>query len=137
MKDLEGKVKKLLGSVFRITGKLEVGLYEEKLLADKETQRVYEEKEEKEESRRLRELEKVLARQRELDDKKEQERLMIKKVKKNQMMEIETNKVRDQAILQQKESLLIELKATPMENKEEMDNILHKIAKLDKAIICK
>ena len=36
-KDLEGKVEKLLGSISRIAGKLEVGIYEEKILADKET----------------------------------------------------------------------------------------------------
>ena len=100
-KDLEGKVEKLLGSVSRIAGKLEVGSYEEKILADKETQRVHEEREEKErETKKLKEAEKALTRQRELEEKREQERIMIEKARENQTVEIEANKARDEAILQ-------------------------------------
>ena len=99
-KDLEGKVEKLLGSVSRITRKLEVKSSEEKMLVDKETQRVHKEREEKErEARKLKKVEKALTRQRELEEKREQERVMIEKAKENQTVEIETNKARDEAIL--------------------------------------
>ena len=49
-------------------------------------------------------------------------------------MEIEANKARDQAIAQQREELLLKLKAIPLEDQERTNTILGEIALIDKKI---